>query len=48
MIDSYMKRLWLKELLLALRWSFVVPTIETVVGFESEDQETDFGSYLNS
>lgn len=32
-----MKGLWLKELLLALKCSFVVATVETVVGFESED-----------
>ena len=44
MIDSYLKRLWLKEQLVALRCSFVVPTIEMVVGFESEDQESGFGS----
>ena len=44
MIDSYMKWLWLKEQLLALRCSFVVPTIETVVAFESEHQESGFGS----
>lgn len=39
-----MKELWLKELLLALRCSFVVATVETVVGFESEDQESCLGS----
>ena len=44
MNDSYIKGLWLKGLLLALRYSFVVPAIGTVVGFESEDQESGFGS----
>ena len=39
-----MKELWLKELLLALRCSLVVATVETVVGFESEDQESYLGS----
>lgn len=47
-IDSYLKGLWSKELLLALRCSFVVSTVKTVVDFESEDQKSGLGSLLNS
>lgn len=43
-----MKELWSEGLLLTLRCSFVVPTVETVVDFESEDQESGLGSVLNS
>lgn len=43
-----MKGLWSKELLLPLRCSFVVATVETVVDFESGDQESGLGSELNS
>lgn len=43
-----MKGLWSEELLLAVKCSFVVATVETAVGFEAADPEAGLGTSLNS
>lgn len=47
-IDSYMKGLWSKGLLLTSRYSFVIAAVEMVVDFESKDQVSGLHSELNS